>query len=153
MKYSTRLADAAHVMLFIHNANAPAISSAEIAKSICTNPAYVRQLMAKLKAAGLLLSTRGAARPQLTRNPADISLLDVYNAVEGGKPLLHLDTHVNPDCNVGVYIQYALDAHYADVQKAAEARMAEISLADIYGTFLELCKKAEVTPPCQAENH
>lgn len=97
MKYSTRLADAVHIMVFVHLADQTTLTSTEIATSIQTNPAYVRQLMAKMKAAGLIESARGQARPSLGREPEAITLLDVYRAVEGDKPLLHLDTHTNPN--------------------------------------------------------
>ena len=83
MKYSTRLSDAVHLLLFVHLNSGQPLSSEAIAKSICTNPSYVRQMMAKLKAAGLLNSNRGQAKPSLGQAAEDISLLDVYRAVEG----------------------------------------------------------------------
>lgn len=135
MKYSTKLSDAVHIMAFIELSDAPTLTSGEIAVSIQTNPAYVRQLMAKLKAAGLILSRQGQAKPELGRGPEDITLLDVYRAVEGTKPLLHLDTHTNPECHIGVYIQYALQDYYDEIQQQAEKQMAEIRLADVIRTF------------------
>ena len=63
-----------------------------------TNPAYVRQLMSAMRKGGLLLSVKGHPKPALAREPARISLLDIYRAVEGDKPLLHQDTHTNPAC-------------------------------------------------------
>ena len=35
-------------------------------------------------------------------------MYDIYRAVEGDKPLLHLDTDTNPDCGIGINIQFAL---------------------------------------------
>lgn len=131
MKYSTRLSDAVHLLLFIHLEPDADLSSAAIAASIHTNPACVRQMMSRLREAGLLRSTQGRARPSLARDIGEITLLDVYRAVEGRKPLLHLDTHTNPECGVGVNIQLALSRCYAEVQRSAEARMAEITLSDI----------------------
>ena len=137
MKYSTKLSDAVHIMVFIELSNQITLTSTEIAASIQTNPAYVRQLMAKLKAAGLIQSRRGQAKPCLDRKPEEITLLDVYRAVEGTKPLLHLDTHTNPECHVGVYIQYALQDYYDEIQQEAEKRMNEIHLSDVIRTFRE----------------
>ena len=96
MKYSTRLSDAVHIAAFIHLNPTQDLSSGAIAHSIQTNPSYVRQLMSALKRAGLLHGTRGQAAPSLSRAPSAITLLDIYRAVEGDKPLLHLDTHTNP---------------------------------------------------------
>lgn len=131
MKYSTRLSDATHLLLFIHLNPKKDLSSVAIAESIQTNPAYVRQLMSALKKEGILNGTRGIAAPALARSPAEISLLDVYQAVEGNKPLLHQDTHTNPDCGVGVNVQLVLRDCFDQVQRAAKEAMQGISLQSV----------------------
>ena len=137
MKYSTRLSDAAHLLLFIYLNPKDDLSSAAIAESIQTNPAYIRQLMSALKKAGLLNGTRGMATPTLNHSPAEISLLDIYRAVEGDKALLHQDTHTNPDCGVGVNIQLVLRDCFDQVQRAAEAEMHSITLQNILDHYHE----------------
>lgn len=137
MKYSARLSDAVHLLTFIYLNPKNDLSSATIAVSIRTNPSYVRQLMMALRKSGLLSSTRGQARPELTKSPEELTLLDIYRAVEGNKPLLHLDTHINPECNVGVNIQIVLSDYYNEVQAAAEAKMQQITLSDIIRDFYE----------------
>lgn len=117
MKYSTRSSDAVHIMIFIHQHDSSTITSADIAKSIQTNPSYVRQIMAQLKAACILLSSKGQTTPQLAKATSEITLPEVYKAVEKEKPLLHLDTHTNPECGVGVNIRLALSDFYAQIQK------------------------------------
>ena len=81
------------VLIAINQENS--LSSASIAESIHTNPGFVRQLMLKLKKAELMTSVAGHARPSLSKPADQITLLDIYKAVEGEKPLLHLDTHTN----------------------------------------------------------
>lgn len=135
MKYSTKLSDAVHILVFIYLNSSQSLSSTDIAISICTNPSYVRQLMAMLKRAGLIQSMRGQAKPILGKTPDAITLLDVYKAVEGEKPLLHLDTSVNPNCNVGVNIQFALQEYYNRIQKTAEKDMNSITLRNIIDTY------------------
>ena len=135
MKFSTRLSDAVHILLFIYLNQETRLSSDQIAKSICTNPSYVRRLMAEMKEAGLIRSMRGQANPMLQRSPDSITLLDVYRAVEDQKPLLRLDTHTNPECGVGVKIQLALQEHYDRIQEIAEKAMGETSLQDILDTY------------------
>lgn len=147
MKYSTKLSDAVHILVLIYLNPSQSLSSADIAVSICTNPSYVRQLMAKLKANGLIQSMRGQAKPTLGRAPEEITLFDVYKAVEGEKPLLHLDTNVNPDCNVGVYIQYALQDYYSEVQKVADYKMAQITLSDIIRTYENKRQNSDINLP------
>ena len=135
MKFSTRLSDAVHILLFIYLNQETRLSSDQIAKSICTNPSYVRRLMAEMKEAGLIRSMRGQANPMLQRSPDSITLLDVYRAVEDQKPLLHLDTHTNPECGVGVNIQLALQEHYDRIQEMSQRAMGEMSLQDILDTY------------------
>lgn len=94
MKYSTKLSDTVHVMVLISINQKKSLSSASIAESVHTNPGFVRQLMLKLKKAGLMTSVVGHARPSLSKPADQITLLDIYKAVEGDKPLLHLDTPV-----------------------------------------------------------
>ncbi len=135
MKYSTKLSDAVHIMAFIAIHQEYDLSSTVIADSIQTNPAFVRQIMMKLKKAGLMSSVNGHAKPSLAKPAEEITLLDIYKAVEGSKPLLHLDTHTNPDCGVGVNIQLALQDYYSEIQKGTETHMSGISLQDIIGLY------------------
>ncbi len=137
MKYSTRLSDAVHILVFIRQSDQSTVSSSDIAVSIQTNPSYVRQIMAQLKAAGLISSLRGQATPRLGKPPEKITLLDVYKAVEKDKPLLHLDTHTNPECGVGVNIQLALADYYRQIQADAENSMKNITLQDIINSYLK----------------
>ena len=135
MKYSTRLSDAAHVLALVAMSADEPLTSDAIATSIRTNPAFVRQLMSVMRKAGLVTSVRGHPRPSLARSASEISLFDIYRAVEGGKPLLHQDTHTNPECGVGVNIQYVLRECYDTVQEQAEEAMRAISLQDILDRY------------------
>lgn len=67
MKYSTKLSDTIHILIFIALGDDEQLSSTKIAESIKTNPAYVRQLMATLKNAGML-STHKVMRMPLLQN-------------------------------------------------------------------------------------
>ena len=141
MKYSTRLSDAVHILVFIHQSSSSTVSSSEIAVSIQTNPSYVRQIMAQLKAAGLISSSGGQVTPELGKVPEKTSLLEIYKAVEKEKPLLHLDTHTNPECGVGVNIQLALADYYRQIQNDVENSMRNITLQDIINSYLERISK------------
>lgn len=141
MKYSTKLSDAVHIMAFIAIHQEYDLSSTVIADSIQTNPAFVRQIMMKLKKAGLMSSVNGHAKPSLAKPTDNITLLDIYKAVEGNKPLLHLDTHTNPECGVGINIQLALQDFYNEIQKQTENHMSSISLQDIIELYYKKSKQ------------
>lgn len=131
MKYSTKLSDTIHLLVFLYLGEGQRMTSTRIAESVKTNPAYIRQLMSALKNAGIISSTQGQANASLTRAPEKITMLDIYRAVEGKKPLLHQDIHTNPECGVGVNIQLSIGEFYQDIQLAAEKKMDEITLRDI----------------------
>ena len=137
MKYSTKLSDTIHLLVFLYLAEGDRITSAKIAESVKTNPAYIRQLMSALKKGGLISSDRGQANAALTRTADQITMLDIYRAVEGEKPLLHLDTHTNPECGVGIHIQLSLRDYFDQVQRTAEEEMEKITLQEILERYQE----------------
>lgn len=143
MKYSNRLSDAVHILVLIAINPLENLTSSAMAVSIHTNAGFVRQLMGALRKGGLIESVHGHAKPTLAREAARISLLDVYRAVEGEKPLLHLDTHTNPECGVGMNIQYSLQDFYDQVQTCAEKKMSEISLEDVIENYYKKIKDKE----------
>lgn len=131
MRYSHRLSDAIHILAYIDIYHDSDLSSTAIAASVESNPALVRRLMVALRRAGLLATQQGTATPRLARQPAKISLLDVYQAVEEEGNLLHVDDKTNPKCVVGGNIQETLRVAYDEVQRAAETQMAQITLASL----------------------
>ncbi|OTN77216.1 hypothetical protein A5886_002313 [Enterococcus sp. 8G7_MSG3316] len=131
MKYSTKYSDAIHILAYIHLFKGSDLSSDRIAQSVETNPAYVRRIMSDLRVSGLLASQRGKPNPTLTREPKDISLLDIYASVEKEHQLLHVDKKTNPNCMIGGNIQNVLETTYASLQQKIEAEMAAISLQSI----------------------
>ncbi len=135
MKYSVKLSDAVHILTYIYFSDLSTITSKDIAFSIKTNPSYVRQLMSAMKKSGIISNSQGKATPTLSKSPQDISLLDIYQAVEGNKPLLHLDTHINPECGIGVNIQYVLKNTYEDIQNSINQNLASISLQSLFNDY------------------
>ena len=83
MKYSTKLSDTIHLLSFLCLGEGKKMTSARIAESVKTNPAYIRQLMSALKKAGLISTVQGQAQAALTRSAEQITMLDIYRAVEG----------------------------------------------------------------------
>ena len=84
-----------------------------------------------------MTSIAGHARPSLSKPADQITLLDIYKAVEDENPLLHLDTHTNPDCGIGINIQLSLQGFYHEIQKTAEEKMNMITLQDIINTYYQ----------------
>lgn len=131
MKYSTKVSDAVHILVLIALNPMGNLTSTTIAESVHTNPGFIRQIMMSLRKGGLIISSAGRAKPELTKQPKDMTIYDIYKAIEGDKPLLHLDTHTNPACGVGMNIQFSLQDYYDQIQIAAETEMKKITLQDV----------------------
>ncbi len=87
--------------------------------------------MSSLVKAGLLQTQPGVVAPKLAKPMTDITLLDIYYAIDEDHNLLHVDDKTNMDCPVGANIQDTLNDVYAKVQAEAERSMAKITLAQI----------------------
>lgn len=144
MKVSTRFSDAIHLLAFIHiyKGQIP-LTSENIAGSIETSPVMVRKLMGELRKAGLILTTHGTPDPKLAKPTDQISLLDVYLAVEKDKPLFEIDHKTNPECIVGGNIQATLTDYYRQAEIAAKAKLNNIKLSDVVDTILVKQKEKE----------
>ena len=126
---NTRLSVAIHIMSLV--AMDPKQSSDQIAQSVTTNPVVIRRLSGDLKKAGLLTSQAGVPGFNLTRDPKDITLLDIYKAVNMEKELFSIHDKPNPKCPVGKRIQGTLDEKFRSVQTAMENELNEQTLKDI----------------------
>lgn len=137
MKFSHKLSDAVHLLAYIEIFPDDDLSSRAIARSIVTNPSMVRSLMMDLRKAGLLKTKQGSAEPELAKQPEEISLYDIFAAVDMDHHLLHVDEDTEQKCPVGGNIQTSLAKAYAEVEEAAFAKMREISLQEIVDQIKE----------------
>lgn len=116
------------------------ITSDFLASSINVNPVIIRKLLSQLKEAGLIEVRRGPGGATIARPLEEITLLDVYRAVEcvEENTLFHFHENPNPACPVGRNIHNILDDKLIRVQDAMEGELQAISLADIKSD-LEKC--------------
>lgn len=132
--YSSKLAVSIHILCVVALNPAP-VTSDFIAGSIGTNPALVRRLMSRLKAARLLRTQTKVGATGLAKPPEAISLLDVFRAVEPQRQLFDLHTGTNPNCPVGANINRILGEVYGKLQNGMEERLSAVRLADLLGRF------------------
>ncbi|MFX1734102.1 Rrf2 family transcriptional regulator [Paraburkholderia sp. A1RI_3L] len=133
MNTSSRFAFAVHVLALLAQQEGVPLSSEIIAGSVNTNPALIRRLLTMLAQAGLTTSQLGAGGGALlARAPEDITLLEVYRAVEDPQLFgLHRE-EPNPACMVGRNIQQVLRGIMDDAQRAMEASLATRTVADTF---------------------
>ena len=133
MQISSRFTIAVHILTCIdYFAAEQVITSDFLASSVGVNPVIIRQVIIQLKAAGLVEVSRGKTGITLSRRLEDITLYDVYEAVESVKGnLFRFHDNPNPKCPVGRNIHAALDGRLVEIQEVLESKMRSITMKDI----------------------
>lgn len=131
MQTSTRFAVAIHILTLLAQDTSGPATSELLAGSVNTNPVVIRRVLGYLRNQGLVESAPGAGGGwRLLREPAEITLREVYRAVEQGQ-LLNIHERPNPQCPVGRNIQQVLEAQFTAAQAAMEQALASTTIADI----------------------
>lgn len=128
---NSRLAVAIHILSIVGSNAHNQPSSEEIASSVNTNPVVIRRISSMLKKAGLLTSRAGTTGYHLTKKTSDISLLEIYKAVQLPEELFAIHEKPNPDCPVGRKIQTTLDVTFKSIQKRMEEDLESKSLKHV----------------------
>lgn len=133
MSISSRFSVGIHILTLIEIDKDGVCSSEYIARSVNTNPAVIRKIMGMLKKAGLIKVQPGIAGAELARDLSDITLLDVYKAVNVVKDneLFSIHENPNPDCSVGRNIQNTIEPHFISAQTALEKTLENITIEDV----------------------
>ena len=126
---------AVHTLLVINAFQDKVKTTSEfIASSVNVNPVVIRRTMQSLKAAGMIDVKAGSGGARLARRPEDITLFDVYSAVDSVEgDLFHFHENPNPACPVGRNIHAVLDVKLQEAQAALENRLKKTTLADLAG--------------------
>lgn len=133
MRVSSRFPIAVHTMLCIaHFEQSEKVTSAFIAGSVNVNPVIIRTVIRQLKDAGLVTVDAGVGGAHIAKPLRDITLLDIYVAVEGDdRRIFGFHDNPNPQCPVGGNIHTLLDGELEDAQRALETRLAHTTLQDL----------------------
>jgi Rrf2 family protein len=140
MSANSRLTIAVHALAWMALARERGqelMTSEQVAASVNTNAVIIRRSLGDLHRAGLVHVRRGAgAGWSLAREPNEITLLDVYDAVED-EPLFAMHrTEPNLECPVGRGIRPALGEVYGDIDQALRRELGRTSVADVLRTTL-----------------
>lgn len=129
---NSRFAVSVHILAYLAFRQGVAVPSAEIAGSVSTNPVVIRRLLSALVKARLVSAQKGANGGfALASTPTNISLLDVYRAVEP-TPNHALRTFTpNQKCPVGAKIESILHGVFFKAQAGMETALARFTLAAI----------------------
>ncbi|MBR3456662.1 MAG: Rrf2 family transcriptional regulator [Selenomonadaceae bacterium] len=132
MQFSFRLPVATHILLCIERFQGEfKTTSTFLAGSVNVNPVIIRKTLGQLKAAGLVEVAAGVGGAKLTKSPKDITLWDVFRAVEEDEDLFHFQENPNPNCPVGKNIHKILGDRLEKVKNHMLEDLAKVTLADL----------------------
>ncbi|MBR1456909.1 MAG: Rrf2 family transcriptional regulator [Oscillospiraceae bacterium] len=144
MRISSRCSLALHCLLLIAEyGERRKITSEKLAASTGCNAATARGMMLALKKAGIISVTRGVGGAHLLREPGEITVWDVFRAVEpdGLDKLIGIHPKPSEICPVGKRIEAVLTETYVGIEDAVQRSMQEITLADVQERFHELRRR------------
>src|SRR6185295_10817443 len=132
MSTSSRFAVAVHVLTLMAWADDEPLKSEQVADSVNTNAVVIRRMLCELAESKLVVSQSGSmGGSRLARQPEQITLLDIYQAVER-RGVFSLHRHPpNRDCPVGVNIGTVLNQVLDEVDSAVERVLAKITIGDV----------------------
>ena len=92
------------------------------------NPVVIRRILKQLKNAGIVTVARGSGGAWIAESTEEITLLDLYKAVECVEDgqLFHFHENPNPLCPVGKNIHTILDGYLEKIQRAMENEMKAV---------------------------
>lgn len=134
MATNTQFSIAVHLLIALGYCGGRQITSGELAGSINTSPSFVRRILAKLSKANLVSTTTGKAGAcVLAKKPEEISLLEIYQAVDAPQTFAIHNYPTKESCRVSCNIESVMQKVLARAQNAFESNLAETNLAQVIG--------------------
>lgn len=143
MTHHSRFAASVHILAYLAYRGSKPVPSAEIAKSVATNAVVIRRLLSALVKARLVRAQKGSTGGfTLARPSQQLSLLDVYRAVEPRPD--HGMSHFAPNhrCPVGAKIENILTGVFSRAQTQMEAELGRVTLAEVDRQLHAVCPRA-----------
>ncbi len=109
------------------------VNSGLLSQSIGANPVIVRGVMSSLSKAGMISTGKGKKDIVLQKPLSQVTLYDVYRAVDdmSEKGIFRFHENVSPVCPVGKNIHKALDGKLLRVQRVMEQEMRQIPVSAV----------------------
>lgn len=141
MQISIKCSVAVHCLIFIHEAKEIAkVTSNLLAESTGSNPVVIRNILSALKKAGLITVPRGTGGAQLCADPSQITLYQIYSALEpdGVTSIIGIHPCQGRPCPVAQNIRKVLEPPYHKIKDAVKHAMEEITLQSMIDEFHEV---------------
>ena len=153
MRVSTRFPLAVHAMMIISAFSGQRkINSNTISESTGVNAVIIRNIFTLLKKADLICTSPGPGGTTLAKTPEQITLLDIFTAVETEKTedIFRIHSNPSPLCPVGSTIYELLYSHLDCAVSALKKELFNVTLADL---IVELHQKVPNLPSVSKQDH
>ena len=139
MKISSRFSVAVHILSILSIEKEKLCTSEWIASSVNTNPVIIRRVTGMLKKAGLVNVNSGSGGSYLLKSIEDITLLDIYKAVDVVEEGQLFQIHEQPNalCPIGANIEFVLEIILRKAQGAMEDILKNFTMKDIVEGLLK----------------
>jgi DNA-binding IscR family transcriptional regulator len=139
LKISSRFSVAVHILSLLVVAKNHVCTSELVAGSVNTNPVVIRRVIGLLKKAGLVNVNAGCGGAYLLKPIENITLLDIYKAVEVVKEGHLFQIHEKPNqvCAVGCNIQQVLEMVLTKAQISMEEVLQSVTMKEIIHDLLK----------------
>jgi DNA-binding IscR family transcriptional regulator len=131
MRIANRFSIAVHILSLLGTFEGEAQTSEWMAGSIGVNAVVVRNVTGMLRRAGLISTQQGAAGARIARPLEEMTLLDVFKAVETEEKLFSMHENPNPACPIGSRIQTVLEAEFVASQEAMQTRLSRTTMETV----------------------
>ena len=134
MQITSKFTTAVHILTCIDVFSSQMrVTSEFLSGSTGVNAVIIRNVLAQLKAAGIVSTRQGSGGAHLARPLNEITLYDIYQAVDcvDDDGLFHFHENPNAECPVGRNIHKVMDGRLSAVQTALENELKKTTLAEI----------------------
>lgn len=129
---------AVHAMVYLYHKKT-IVSSIDLAENICTNPARVRKVMAKLRNAELILAKRGKGSGyQISEGAGEFTLNEVLQAID--EEVVFLDWKsgsMDKECLISSGMAGIMGKIYGKLNNTCKEVLEGISIKDINDMIFE----------------
>lgn len=148
MQISMKCSVAVHCLIFIHEAKGIAkVTSNLLAESTGSNPVVIRNILSALKKAGIITVPRGTGGAELCADPSQITLYQIYSALEpdGVTSIIGIHACDGRPCPVAQNIRKVLEPPYHRIEDAVKNAMEEITLQSMIDDFHDVVQQSSTT--------
>ncbi|WP_042347571.1 Rrf2 family transcriptional regulator [Bacillus massiliigorillae] len=143
MRVSTQFTIAVHALIMIAYFPDIRVTSEMVAQSVGNNPVTIRNIYGKLKQAGILSVQRGTGDTTLTKQANEITLWDVYKAVETDAvdEIFKFSDTLSDVCPIGSSIRELLLIHLQEAVTLLKDSLSKTTIEELRFEIETHCNK------------